>query len=60
MVFSLFSEKNYLNGVDWIMNAAVGASFAASYLSNEKPMKVFNKISGSAFIGFGLALIFES
>ena len=33
---------------------------AVPYLSKEKNMKIFNKISGLAFIVFGLALIYET
>lgn len=35
------------------------SSIASLYLSKEKPMTFFNKLTGVAFIGFGLALIYE-
>ena len=35
------------------------SSAASPYLSREKPMMLFNKLTGAAFIGFGLTLIYE-
>ncbi len=38
---------------------ALISSIAAPFLSREKPMVFFNKLTGAAFIGFGLALIYD-
>lgn len=35
------------------------SSVAAPYLSKKKPMILFNRLTGAAFVGFGLALLFE-
>ena len=35
------------------------SSVASPYLSQKKPMIIFNKLTGAAFVGFGLALLYE-
>jgi hypothetical protein len=32
---------------------------ASPYLSQKKPMVFFNKLTGAAFAGFGLALLYD-
>ena len=50
-----------IEGISFIVLStyAFFSSVASSYLSKKKPMTFFNKLTGTAFIGFGLALIFE-
>ncbi len=38
---------------------ALLSSVASPYLSKEKTMAFFNKVTGTAFIGFGVSLIYE-
>lgn len=38
---------------------AIFSSFASPYLSKQKPMKIFNRLSAGAFFGFGVALIYN-
>ena len=38
---------------------ALLSAVASPYLSRNKPMSFFNKLTGAAFVGFGLALIYE-
>ncbi len=38
---------------------ALMSSVAAPYLSREQSMALFHKLTGSAFVGFGVALIYE-
>jgi threonine/homoserine/homoserine lactone efflux protein len=38
---------------------ALLSSVASPYLSQKKPMALFNKLTGAAFVGFGLALLWE-
>lgn len=42
-----------------LMGYALLSSMATPYLSKDKTMNIFNKVTGSAFIGFGIALIHE-
>lgn len=42
-----------------LMFYALLAALAAPYLFREKSMGIFNKLTGTSFIGFGIALIFE-
>lgn len=50
-----------IEGISFIVLClyALLASFASNYLSEEKPLKVFNKLTALAFIGFGLTLLYE-
>ena len=38
---------------------ALLSAVASPYLSQKKPMAFFNKLTGAAFVGFGLALIYD-
>lgn len=50
-----------IEGVSFIVltTYAVLSSAAAPYLSRKQQMSIFNKATATAFIGFGLALIYE-
>ena len=43
-----------------LLGYALLSVVVAPYLSKDKSMKIFNKITGSAFIAFGIALIYET
>ena len=42
-----------------LMGYALLSSMAAPYLSKDRTMNIFNKLTGTAFIAFGVALIHE-
>lgn len=48
-----------IEGISFFVLSAYAllSSMSAPYLSKEKPMQFFNKLTGTAFIGFGVALI---
>lgn len=50
-----------IEGISFIIlsSYALLSSFASQYLSKKKPMTIFNKLTGAAFIGFGLTLLYE-
>lgn len=50
-----------IEGISFVIltGYAVLASMASPYLSRENTMKMFNKLTGAAFIGFGAGLMYE-
>jgi threonine/homoserine/homoserine lactone efflux protein len=42
-----------------LLSYACLSSTASPYLSKKKPMMFFNKLTGAAFVGFGLALLYD-
>lgn len=50
-----------IEGISFVVltSYALLSSKAATYLCGEKSMKVFQKLTGGAFIGFGVALLYE-
>lgn len=50
-----------IEGISFVVltGYAVLSTFASSYLAKEKSMAFFNKLTGAAFVGFGVALIVD-
>lgn len=49
-----------IEGISFVvlMGYAVLSSLVSHWLSTEKAMSIFNKLTGVAFIGFGISLMY--